>query len=104
MVIPSTIQVSRNAEFNKGNSGTYAIRLLDEELFAAVRKARRASGDIQAMNALSSIIVIFPGAYKKPRINLQILATGLITVVANAVSSTGIKFPTKKGTDLVEGG
>lgn len=88
----SKYQVSWNEEIKKASSGKYNIRLFDEESFAAVRKAQRAGEDIQSVKALTSVQVNFPGAYKGPWINSEILAAGVVAFVAYVAFSTRTKL------------
>ncbi|XP_058453277.1 translocon-associated protein subunit delta [Malaya genurostris] len=85
-------QVSWNEEIKKASSGKYTIRLFDEESFAAVRKAQRAGDDVQSVKPLTNVIVNFPGAYKGPWINSEILATGVVAIVAYVAFSTRSKL------------
>ncbi|EDS33224.1 translocon-associated protein, delta subunit [Culex quinquefasciatus] len=88
----SKYQVSWNEEIKKASSGKYTIRLFDEESFAAVRKAQRAGEDIQSVKALTSVQISFPGAYKGPWINSEILAAGVVAFVAYVAFSTRTKL------------
>lgn len=88
----SKYQVSWNEDIKKASSGKYTIRLFDEESFAAVRKAQRAGDDIQSVKALTNVVVSFPGAYKGPWINSEILATGVVAFVAYVAFSTRSKL------------
>lgn len=85
-------QVSWNEEIKKAGSGTYSIRLFDEESFAAVRKAQRAGEDVQSVKPLTTVSVHFSGAYKGPWINSEILATGLVGFVAYVAFTTRSKL------------
>uniref|UniRef100_A0A2M4C279 Translocon-associated protein subunit delta n=1 Tax=Anopheles marajoara TaxID=58244 RepID=A0A2M4C279_9DIPT len=85
-------QVSWNEEIKKASSGKYQIRLFDEESFAAVRKAQRAGEDTNSVKPLTTVTVHFPGAYKGPWINSEILATGLVGFVAYVAFVTRSKL------------
>ncbi|XP_058060700.1 translocon-associated protein subunit delta [Anopheles bellator] len=85
-------QVSWNEEIKKASSGKYEIRLFDEESFAAVRKAQRAGEDTSSVKPLTTLAVHFPGAYKGPWINSEILATGLVGFVAYVAFMTRSKL------------
>ncbi|XP_053694899.1 translocon-associated protein subunit delta [Sabethes cyaneus] len=88
----SKYQVSWNEEIKKASSGRYTVRLFDEESFAAVRKAQRAGEDVQAVKPLTSLLGHYPGAYKGPWINSEILAAGVVGVVAYVAFSTRTKL------------
>lgn len=85
-------QVSWNEEIKKASSGKYTIRLFDEESFASVRKAQRAGEDVQSVKSLTNVVVNFPGAYKGPWINSEILAAGVVAFVAYLAFSTRSKL------------
>ncbi|XP_055541710.1 translocon-associated protein subunit delta [Wyeomyia smithii] len=85
-------QVSWNEEIKKASSGKYTIRLFDEESYAAVRKAQRAGEDVRSVKPLTNVVVHFPGAYKGPWINSEILAAGVVGIVAYVAFSTRTKL------------
>lgn len=86
------LQVSWNEDIKRASSGKYNIRLFDEESFAAVRKAQRAGDSVQSVKELTSVVVNYPGAYKGPWINSEILAAGVVGVVAYVAFSTRTKL------------
>ncbi|XP_053668966.1 translocon-associated protein subunit delta [Anopheles marshallii] len=85
-------QVSWNEEIKKASSGSYAVRLFDEESYAAVRKAQRAGEDIQSVKPLTTVTVNFSGAYKGPWVNSEILATVMVFFVAYVAFTTRSKL------------
>ncbi|XP_059611125.1 translocon-associated protein subunit delta [Phlebotomus argentipes] len=84
-------QVSWNDEVKKAHSGDYNVRLYDEEGYGAVRKAQR-SGEENNVKPLATVVVRHPGSYTGPWFNSEILAAGLIAVVAYFAFSTRSKI------------
>nr|QHO60784.1 ParSP80-like protein [Sergentomyia schwetzi] len=74
-------QVSWNEEIKKARSGEYAVKLYDEEGYGALRKAQRSGEDSNA-KPVATVVVRHPGTYTGPFFNSEILAAGLIAVVA----------------------
>nr|AAS16917.1 16.1 kDa salivary protein [Lutzomyia longipalpis] len=91
MIGDTTYQVSWNEEVNKARSGDYSVKLYDEEGYGAVRKAQR-SGEENKVKPLATVVVRHPGTYTGPWFNSEILAAGLIAVVAYFAFSTRSKI------------
>uniref|UniRef100_C6FX27 Translocon-associated protein subunit delta n=1 Tax=Phlebotomus arabicus TaxID=578135 RepID=C6FX27_9DIPT len=84
-------QVSWNEEVKKARSGDYNVRLYDEEGYGAVRKAQR-SGEESNVKPLATVVVRHSGSYTGPWFNSEILASGLIAVVAYFAFATRSKI------------
>ncbi|XP_026725553.1 translocon-associated protein subunit delta [Trichoplusia ni] len=74
-------QVSWTEEPAKARSGTHEIRVLDEEGWASLRRARRAD-PAATVAPLIAIQLNHPGSYSGPWVNSEILATALSILVA----------------------
>lgn len=84
--------MSWTEEPKKARRGVYTIRILDEESFAAFRKAQRSSADTSSIPALAELSLSHPGAFNGPYVNSEILAAGLSLVVAYVAFSTKSKL------------
>ncbi|GAB0090568.1 translocon-associated protein subunit delta [Sergentomyia squamirostris] len=84
-------QVSWSEEVKKARSGDYAVKLYDEEGYGALRKAQR-SGEAANIKPVATVVVRHPGTYTGPFFNSEILAAGLIAVVAYAAFSLRSKI------------
>ncbi|CAH4034397.1 translocon-associated protein subunit delta [Pieris brassicae] len=74
-------QVSWTEEPSKARSGVHEVRILDEEGFASLRRARR-SDPAAAVAPLLAIQLNHPGSYSGPWVNSEVLATVLSVIVA----------------------
>ncbi|XP_028162336.1 translocon-associated protein subunit delta [Ostrinia nubilalis] len=74
-------QISWIEEPSKARSGTHEIRVLDEEGWASLRRARRAdpAADVAPLLAIQ---LQHPGSYSGPWVNSEVLATGMSILVA----------------------
>uniref|UniRef100_A0A1L8DV93 Translocon-associated protein subunit delta n=1 Tax=Nyssomyia neivai TaxID=330878 RepID=A0A1L8DV93_9DIPT len=91
MIGDTTYQVSWSEDIKKARSGDHNVKLYDEEGYAAVRKAHRA-GEENNVKPLATIVVRHPGTYSGPWFNSEILASGLIAVVAYFAFATRSKI------------
>ncbi|KAI5645051.1 translocon-associated protein, delta subunit precursor (TRAP-delta) domain-containing protein [Phthorimaea operculella] len=74
-------QVSWTEEIPKARSGVHEVLILDEEGYANLRRARRASPDAP-VTPLLAIQLNHPGSYSGPWVNSEVLATLLSILVA----------------------
>lgn len=84
--------MSWTEETKKARRGVYNIRILDEEGFAALRKAQRSGADTSSVAALAELTLSHPGAFNGPYVNSEILAAGLSILVAYIAFSTKSKL------------
>lgn len=83
--------MSWSEDIKKARSGDHNVKLYDEEGYGAVRKAHRA-GEENNVKPLATIVVRHPGTYSGPWFNSEILASGLIAVVAYFAFATRSKI------------
>ncbi|RVE48365.1 hypothetical protein evm_006926 [Chilo suppressalis] len=74
-------QVSWTEEPAKARSGVHEVRILDEEGFASLRRARR-SDPAATVAPLLAIQLQHPGSYSGPWVNSEVLATAISILVA----------------------
>ncbi|XP_072174566.1 translocon-associated protein subunit delta-like [Diadema setosum] len=73
-------QVSWTEEHKKAPSGTYNVRIYDEEGFSALRKAQRA-GEESKVKPLLTIPAEHPGVSKGPWVSTELIATAVAGLV-----------------------
>ncbi|XP_041968673.1 translocon-associated protein subunit delta [Aricia agestis] len=74
-------QVSWTEEPAKARSGVHEVRILDEEGWASLRRARR-SDPAATVAPLLAIQLQHPGSYSGPWVNSEVLATVLSILIA----------------------
>ncbi|KAL0808395.1 hypothetical protein ABMA28_012869 [Loxostege sticticalis] len=84
-------QVSWTEEPAKARSGTHEIRILDEEGWASLRRARRAD-PAATVAPLLAIQLQHPGSYSGPWVDSEVLATALSVLVAYVALSNKSKI------------
>ncbi|GBP06024.1 Translocon-associated protein subunit delta, partial [Eumeta japonica] len=73
--------VSWTEEPSKARSGVHEVRVLDEDGWAALRRARRTDPDA-TVAPLLAIQLQHPGSYSGPWVNSEVVATVLSLLVA----------------------
>lgn len=84
-------QVSWTEDIKTARSGDKLIRVLDEDGFAAARKALRGGEDLSSVPSVADLSVYYPGAYNGPWLKSELLAT----IVSLVVSYFAISFKLK---------
>jgi len=74
-------QISWTEEPKKLSSGTYVIKVYDEDGYAAVRKAQRNEEDISAVPHLFTLDVYHSGTYNGPYFQSEFVATVLSVLI-----------------------
>ncbi|XP_063632377.1 translocon-associated protein subunit delta [Cydia splendana] len=74
-------QVSWTEEPARARSGTHEVRVLDEEGWASLRRARRAD-PAATVPPLLAVQLTHPGSYSGPWVNSEVLATALSVLTA----------------------
>merc|ERR1712037_748254 len=73
-------QISWTTEVKHAKTGDHEVNLFDEEGYTAAKRAIE-SGEASAVKPLVTIVVNYPGAYKGPWINSELLAAALSILV-----------------------
>ena len=73
-------QISWTTEVKHAKTGDHEVNLFDEEGYTAAKRAIE-SGEESAVKPLVTIVVNYPGAYKGPWINSELLAAALSILV-----------------------
>merc|ERR1712117_402416 len=73
-------QISWTTEVKHAKTGDHEVNLYDEEGYTAAKRALE-SGEGSAVKPLVTIVVNYPGAYKGPWINSELLAAALSILV-----------------------
>ncbi|XP_044257334.1 translocon-associated protein subunit delta-like [Tribolium madens] len=91
VVGPNQYQISWTEDTKTARSGDKLVRVLDEDGFAAARKALRAGEDLSAVPSMADVVINYPGAYNGPWLKSELLATLVSLVVTYFAISFKLK-------------
>lgn len=86
---PSKLLVSWTKELKAAVAGDHEVNLYDDEGFATIKRVMdRGGAEKHGVKPLATIVVQYPGAYKGPWVNSELIALGLAILVFSLAHSS----------------